>query len=198
MLGKEIKDILSKKASKPNRFTRMAYQELKDSNSEIKKQLRKAKKSGDRKKMLELIDKLEIGSEDELRNEIKGTIEFTFRNTKVSVKRSYLEKLKDPEKYVNKLYLNKTLNQIKKLESKGKETEAAGLIELAWKTNDKIRTDKAKQKSFKAKLRRLNKKVKGKNVKEFNIRRDKEGNEIETEYSIIYSTSGSVIDVTVI
>jgi len=198
VLGKEIKDILSKKASKPNRFARMAYQELKDSNSEIKKQLRKAKKSGDRKKMLELIDKLEIGAEDELRNEIKGTVEFTFRNTKVSVKRSYLEKLKDPEKYVNKLYLNKTLNQIKRLEAKGKETEASGLIELAWKTNDKIRTDKAKQKSFKAKLRRLNKKVKGKNVKEFNIRRDKEGNEIETEYSIIYSTSGSVIDVTVI
>ena len=198
MLGKEIKTILSKKAIKADKFRREAYLDLKAKNASYKSKLKKAKKAGDREAFLDAMKEIDVSGESQYRTEVNGTVEFNFRNTVVSVKRSYLERLKDPAKYVNKMYLNKTLTQIKRLESKGKTTEASGLIELAWKTNDKIITDSKKQKSFREKLRKINKKVGGKDPKEFNIKRNKDGTQEETSYAVIHETAGNTVNVTVI
>jgi uncharacterized protein (DUF2147 family) len=198
VLDKEIKLILGKPLAKANRYIRAEYLALKEENNDLKKQLRRAKKSGDRKEIIELTNKIDYSTEAKLKNQVNETVDFNFRNTKVTVKRSYLEKLKDPEKYVNKMYLNKTLNQIKKLEAKGYKTQAAGLVELAWKTNDKLRTDKSKQKAYKEKLKRINKRVEGKDPKEFNIKRKKDGETEQTEYAIIYDTKNATVSVTVI
>jgi len=193
VLKKEIKTILSSKSKPVSRYQKLEYEAIKEANKEIRKELRKAKREGDRAKYVELIKDLDTDTENELRNEINKTVEFSYRNTSISVKRDYLSKLKDPEKYVNKMYLNKTYKQIEKLTKEGRESEALGLVKLAEKSVNKLKTDKAKVKSYSNKLNKAKK-----NLKEKLSAPEEEDEEEETSYNAIFSTSGSIIDITLI
>jgi len=195
VLKDELKAILKDKgmSKKQQKAARQAYEEIRDSNKELAKELRKAKKSKDFDKMAEILPNIDKNLERELRLEASNKIEVRFRNTSIDVDRSYVSKLKDPDKYVNKLYFNKTFKQVERLIDSGRFGEAKGLLKIAERSKETLPTDKRKSRQIDEQIERLSEELEG---LEYDIE-DIEAEEDET-YDPIFTSGGSSITVTVI
>lgn len=190
MLKEELKDLLSKKSASNDKRVRQEYEEVRSYNKEVTKELKQARKEKDFETIKKLTKERDIELEIELRNEVQNTVRIEFRNTAIEVDRSKVANLKNPDKYINKLYFNRTTKQIQDLIDKGEESQAKGLIKLAEKSLDKLSTDRRKERQVRRELERMKEDVDW----DFEDDEPDEGD----SYDVVYTTSGSVVNVTVI
>lgn len=201
MLKDELQLLFGQKAKsrQERKYLRIEYEELKEHNNALKKDFKRARSKGDFEAMADITNQLDPALEEELRQEVKGTIKIKFRNTSFELDKGNLKRLKNPDKYVNKLYFNKSLKQIDALIDKGFIKEAGGLIQLLEKS-DNLKTDRRKEKEIERKINKLKTKLRGKAIKKGIDSRSSlgEGQEEGKLYDVIFITSGSVLTVTVI
>ena len=199
MLKDELKIILQGKgkSKQEKKYLAIEYEELRQENNELKKEFKKARRSKDFQAMAEINSKLNVELETELRQEVNSTVEIKFRNTSLELDREHLKGMSNPDKYINKLYFNKTVKQIDSLIASGKVKEAKGLIELVEKS-DELATDKAKEKDIKNKVEKLKEKLVDESDYDYEDLYDDGGDGDEDTYSVVFTGGGSSISVTVI
>lgn len=178
----------------PKKRLKQAYEEIKEDNKFWRKEFRKARSKGDFGQMARITEKIDSNLEKQLKAELEDKIVFKFRNTEIQVKEDYINKLKDPDKYVNKLYFNKTLRQAKKAIKEGKSKQASGLLELAYKSQKTLQTDLKKERQVSKEISRLNRKLKNEDrINKKQIDKDYNADEA-TSVDVIYTGSGQIIE----
>lgn len=199
MLKEELEDLFNKRVKGADKRTLKEYEDLKSYNREVNEQLKLAREDKDYEKIKELISEKDTELEVELRNKINDTIRFEFRNTSLELDASKLEKMKNPDRYVNQLYFNRTSKQIDRLIKQGKESQAEGLIKLATKSLDKLDVGKAKEKAIRKSLRKQGNELTEEEDDYWDDYFDEQdGGEEPDTYEVIYTTSGSVVGITVV
>lgn len=73
----------------------------------------------------------------EVSNKLNNKYTIETNNVDLNIKAEYLKRLKNPSDYIERLYENKTKNQIIKLTKSGKSDQAIGLIKLLEKSKPK-------------------------------------------------------------
>lgn len=192
MLKDELLSLFNGKniPKKQQKAAKIEFQEIRGEHQEIQKQLKAAKKAKDTAKMATLTSKLDLNLERELRLESENKVQVKFRNTELDLDRSHIQKLKNPDKYVNKLYFNKSFKQVDKLIKQGKETEAKGLLKILSRSKDALVTDDKKE-------REIEKKIDSYIDDNLWDKNEIEGEEEEL-YDALFSSGGSSITVTTI
>lgn len=192
MLKDELLSLFNGKniPKKQQKAAKIEFQEIRGEHQEIQKQLKAAKKAKDTAKMAVLTSKLDLNLERELRLESENKVQVKFRNTELDLDRSHIQKLKNPDKYVNKLYFNKSFKQVDKLIKQGKETEAKGLLKILSRSKDALVTDDKKE-------REIEKKIDSYIDDNLWDKNEIEGEEEEL-YDALFSSGGSSITVTTI
>lgn len=192
MLKDELLSLFNGKniPKKQQKAAKIEFQEIRSEHQEIQKQLKAAKKAKDTAKMAALTSKLDLNLERELRLESENKVQVKFRNTELDLDRSHIQKLKNPDKYVNKLYFNKSFKQVDKLIKQGKETEAKGLLKILSRSKDALVTDDKKE-------REIEKKIDSYIDDNLWDKNEIEGEEEEL-YDALFSSGGSSITVTTI
>lgn len=192
MLKDELLSLFNGKniPKKQQKAAKIEFQEIRGEHQEIQKQLKAAKKAKDTAKMAALTSKLDLNLERELRLESENKVQVKFRNTELDLDRSHIQKLKNPDKYVNKLYFNKSFKQVDKLIKQGKETEAKGLLKILSRSKDTLVTDDKKE-------REIEKKIDSYIDDNLWDKNEIEGEEEEL-YDALFSSGGSSITVTTI
>lgn len=192
MLKDELLSLFNGKniPKKQQKAAKIEFQEIRGEHQEIQKQLKAAKKAKDTAKMATLTSKLDLNLERELRLESENKVQVKFRNTELDLDRSHIQKLKNPDKYVNKLYFNKSFKQVDKLIKQGKETEAKGLLKILSRSKDTLVTDDKKE-------REIEKKIDSYIDDNLWDKNEIEGEEEEL-YDALFSSGGSSITVTTI
>ncbi len=192
MLKDELLSLFNGKniPKKQQKAAKIEFQEIRGEHQEIQKQLKAAKKAKDTAKMAALTSKLDLNLERELRLESENKVQVKFRNTELDLDRSHIQKLKNPDKYVNKLYFNKSFKQVDKLIKQGKETEAKGLLKILSRSKDALVTDDKKE-------REIEKKIDSYIDDNLWDKNEIEGEEEEL-YDALFSSGGSSITVTTI
>lgn len=192
MLKDELLSLFNGKniPKKQQKAAKIEFREIRGEHQEIQKQLKAAKKAKDTAKMAALTSKLDLNLERELRLESENKVQVKFRNTELDLDRSHIQKLKNPDKYVNKLYFNKSFKQVDKLIKQGKETEAKGLLKILSRSKDALVTDDKKE-------REIEKKIDSYIDDNLWDKNEIEGEEEEL-YDALFSSGGSSITVTTI
>lgn len=193
--GEINKAINQSESEKSKKQLKKEYNKLKKQNKEIKKQIGIAKRKKDFKKVVFLTQDLRTQRQKELENKLTDRISIRFNNTTISVKKSYLKRIKNKEKYIENIYVNKTETQIKKLIEEGNFLEADGLTRLLEKGD--FSSKKAKEKAERI-SEEYSEKIREKAKKELDIKFLTKREESEENYTNIVTSSGNLININII